>query len=111
MNLRQLGFILQVIGYFSIFIFIISLIGFLIGIYGLFLYLCVSLLIGSLTLLVGMILRPKALLVEIIGDRKYSTKSIEPQKVMKVIICTKCDAENDADSEFCKKCGSKLRKK
>lgn len=31
-------------------------------------------------------------------------------KVEKVVICPKCDEENDADAKFCNSCGKKLRK-
>jgi len=37
-----------------------------------------------------------------------SPVKVEIEKV-KVVICPKCKTENDVDSDFCKKCGNKLK--
>jgi hypothetical protein len=50
------------------------------------------------------------------SKQQKSTKEIpkpiiigETDKKVEVIICPKCKTENDSDSEFCKKCGRKLK--
>jgi ribosomal protein L40E len=44
------------------------------------------------------------------NDKKQTTLSSKKEtEKINVIICPKCKTENDADSDFCKKCGKKLK--
>ena len=47
--------------------------------------------------------------IKVIKEIEVDDEDWEETEPKKVIICPKCKTENDLDSEFCKKCGNKLR--
>jgi len=65
-------------------------------------------LIGIVAMVIGIQLRPIEFPFSI--PLKVSSERKESQKVIKVIICSNCTAENEATAVFCNKCGSRLKK-